>query len=382
MAADITSIRVVAGVAINVRETPPTTGRAWSRLWPELKQSPRRKVDAMFGVVRPCRHRLSAGERSRWAGHLCGLCLTLRNEVGHDARLATSYDGLLLSVLAEDLVEVDLDHRRAGPCPLRGMRTAKVVSSTAAAAQLAASVSLLLAAAKVADHVEDGQSPRLLRPLARRWEAGGRRLASDVGLDAGSVLDPVADQSRLEAVAGRDLTSYTAPTEAATSAAFAHVATITERPAARDGLAAAGAAFGRLAHLLDAVEDEAGDRRAGRFNPLAASGTVRTDARAVADNSVVLLRQGLAAAGFAGTSLTHRLLVHEAGHAVRRAFGGGHPGPIGCQLLPCSQCAEAQAGRYRYRRRRRGDGGGGCYVCCCPCCCPCDCCDCCDVCEI
>ncbi|MDQ4098904.1 MAG: DUF5685 family protein, partial [Chloroflexota bacterium] len=62
----------------------------------------------MFGVVRPCRHRLSAGERSRWAGHLCGLCLTLRNEVGHDARLATSYDGLLLSVLAEDLVEVDL----------------------------------------------------------------------------------------------------------------------------------------------------------------------------------------------------------------------------------------------------------------------------------
>ena len=42
VAADITSIRVVAGVAINVRETPPTTGRAWSRLWPGSKQSPRR----------------------------------------------------------------------------------------------------------------------------------------------------------------------------------------------------------------------------------------------------------------------------------------------------------------------------------------------------
>jgi len=87
------------------------------------------------------------------------------------------------------------------------------------------------------------------------------------------------------------------------------------------------------------------------------------------------LRQGLAAAGFAGASLAHRLLVHEAGHAVRRAFGGGQTGPIGCQLLPCSQCAEVQVGRYR---RRRDDGGGGCYVCCCPC----DCCDCCDVCEI
>ena len=44
----------------------------------------------MFGVVRPCRHRLSRDERARWAGHLCGLCLTLRDQVGQDARLATS----------------------------------------------------------------------------------------------------------------------------------------------------------------------------------------------------------------------------------------------------------------------------------------------------
>ena len=347
----------------------------------------------MFGVVRPCRHRLRVDERTRWAGHLCGLCLTLRDQVGQDARLATSYDGLLLSVLAEDLAADDLDHRRAGPCPLRGMRTARVVASTAAATQLAASVSLLLAAAKVADHVEDGQSPRALRPLARRWEAAGRRLAGGVGLDARSVLDPVAGQPALEAVAGRTLASYTEPTAAATSAAFAHVASVAGRPGARAGLAAAGAAFGRLAHLIDAVEDEKGDRRAGRFNPLVASATSRAEARALAEGSVILLREGLEAAGLAGASLAHRLLVHEAGHAVRRTFEHGGPaGPIGCQLLPCSQCAEVpQPGRRRRRRRRGDDGGGGggydrdrggwCDGCtCCVCCCPCDC-DCCDACE-
>jgi hypothetical protein len=339
----------------------------------------------VFGVVRPCRHRLSADERARWAGHLCGLCLTLRDQVGQDARLATSYDGLLLSVLAEDLAGDDLDHRRAGPCPLRGMRPARVVASTAAAAQLAASVSLLLAAAKVGDHVDDGQSPRVLRPLARRWEAAGRRLAGTIGLDPRAVLDPVAEQPAVEAVTGRGLVTYTEPTAAATSAAFTHVATLAGRPAASDGLAAAGAAFGRLAHLIDAVEDEAGDRRAGRFNPLVASAAPRAEARALAEGSVVLLREGLAAAGLAGASLAHRLLVHEAGHAVRRAFDdhGGHAGPIGCQLLPCSQCAEVpQPGRRR--RRRGGDGGGGgggggswCDGCtCCVCCCPCDCCEC------
>ena len=341
----------------------------------------------MFGVVRPCRHRLSGAERSRWAGHLCGLCLTLRDEVGHDARLATSYDGLLLSVLVEDLLPDGIDHRRAGPCALRGLRPARVVASTAAAAQLAASVSLLLAAAKVADHVNDGQSPGALRPLARRWERAGRRLAGDIGLDARAVLDPVADQARLEAVAGRDLASYTAPTAAATSAAFAHAAALAGQPGARPGLAAAGASFGRLAHVLDAVEDQAGDGKAGRFNPIAASGTPRSEVRALAEGCVAGVREGLEAAGLAGSTLARRLLVHEAGHAVRRAFDDhdGHRGPLGCSLLPCSTCAGV-AGR-GYRRRRRGyddDGGGGCCAgttCCC-CCCPCDCCDCCDCCDI
>lgn len=345
----------------------------------------------MFVVVRPCRHRLSADERQRWAGHLCGLCLTLRDEVGHDARLATSYDGLLLSVLVEDLVPGDVGHLRAGPCPLRGMRTAEVVASTAAAARLAASVSLLLAAAKVADHIDDGQTPRLLRPLARRWEAAGRRMADDVGLDPRSVLDPVADQVRLEAMSGRELSSYTAPTEAATSAAFAHAAVLARRPDARSGLAAAGAAFGRLAHLIDAVEDESDDRRAGRFNPLAASGTPRAEARTLAKGCVAGVRQGLAAAGLTRATLANRLLVHEAGHAVRRAFDGpaGRLAPLGCQLLPCPSCAEVGEHSWRRRKRRESDDGegggrfGGCDACdCCCCCCVGDsCCDCCDVCD-
>ena len=338
----------------------------------------------MFGVVRPCRHRLTADQRQRWAGHLCGLCLTLRDHVGHDARLATSYDGLLLSVLVEDLATGPLDRRRAGPCALRGLRPAEVVASTAAAAQLAAGVSLLLAAAKVADHVGDGQTPRLALPVARRWEAAGRRLAGDVGLDPAAVLDPVAEQPRLEAVPGRELASYTAPAEAATAAAFGHVAVVAGRPSSRPGLAAAGAAFGRLAHLLDAVEDEADDRRAGRFNPLAASGTPRAAARAVADGCVSGLRDGLAAAGLTTASLAHRLLVHESGHAVRRAFEGGHAGPISCQLLPCSTCAEVPtSGGYRRRRYQRDRYRDGCCdgCTCCVCCCPVDCCDCCDVCE-
>jgi hypothetical protein len=35
-------------------------------------------IAVMFGVVRPCKHRLGGAGYARWMAHLCGLCLTLR----------------------------------------------------------------------------------------------------------------------------------------------------------------------------------------------------------------------------------------------------------------------------------------------------------------
>lgn len=55
----------------------------------------------MFGVLRPCRHRLSESLHADWVAHLCGLCLTLRDEHGQFARSVTNYDGLVISALVE-----------------------------------------------------------------------------------------------------------------------------------------------------------------------------------------------------------------------------------------------------------------------------------------
>src|SRR5258708_14716851 len=106
----------------------------------------------MFGIVRPCRHRLRCGLFGEWAAHLCGLCLTLRDLHGQSARLVTNYDGLLVSVLTEAQNPAVAPHRTAGPCGLRRFRSADVVDPSAVGAQLAASVSLALAAGKIGDH--------------------------------------------------------------------------------------------------------------------------------------------------------------------------------------------------------------------------------------
>ncbi|MEV0500525.1 DUF5685 family protein, partial [Streptomyces spectabilis] len=118
----------------------------------------------MFGIVRPCAHRLGDGLKTQWMAHLCGLCLALRGDHGQFARVVTNYDGLIISVLTEAQAERATGWRRtAGPCPLRGMRTASVARGEGA--RLAAAVSLVLASAKVRDHVVDGDGRLARRPV-------------------------------------------------------------------------------------------------------------------------------------------------------------------------------------------------------------------------
>ena len=66
--------------------------------------------------------------------------------------------------------------------------------------------------------------------------------------------------------------------------------------------ATAGAAFGRLAHLLDALDDLDGDRRAGRWNPVDATGAGVASTRALARRQVDIL----------ATTLDGDYILHDA----------------------------------------------------------------------
>ncbi|WP_392969097.1 DUF5685 family protein [Streptomyces sp. LN245] len=291
----------------------------------------------MFGIVRPCSHRLGEGLKTQWMAHLCGLCLALRGDHGQFARVVTNYDGLLISVLTEAQAERATGWRRtAGPCPLRGMRTASVAQGEGA--RLAAAVSLVLASAKVRDHVADGDGLLARRPVAlaaRRvaasWGRAGARTGTAVGFDTAVLVDAVDRQVGIEALAGpgTPLLTVTEPTETATAAAFAYTAVLAGRPGNAAPLAEAGRLFGRLAHLLDAVEDRETDAASGAWNPLAATGTSLTEARRLADDALHGIRLALREAEFTDGRLAHVLLVHELGRSVDRAFGTsgcGHAG--------------------------------------------------------
>ncbi|MBT2399634.1 DUF5685 family protein [Streptomyces sp. ISL-100] len=294
----------------------------------------------MFGIVRPCSHRLSEGLRTEWMAHLCGLCLALRGDHGQLARVVTNYDGLIVSVLTEAQSERVTGWRRtAGPCPLRAMRTAPVAQGEGA--RLAAAVSLVLASAKVRDHVADRDGVLARRPVAaaaRRvaagWDRAGARTGASLGFDTALLVDAVDRQAGIEALAGlgTSVLTVTEPAETATAAAFAHTAVLAGRPQNAAPLEEAGRLFGRLAHLLDAVEDLEADAASGAWNPLTATGTGLAEARRLCDDAVRGVRLALRDAEFTDAKLAHVLLAHELGRSVDRAFGATcahQPGPYG-----------------------------------------------------
>ncbi|WP_415923755.1 DUF5685 family protein [Streptomyces scabiei] len=270
--------------------------------------------------------------RIEWMAHLCGLCLALRGEYGQFARVATNYDGLIVSVLTEAQSERSGDWRRgAGPCPLRGMRSADVAQGEGA--RLAATVSLVLAAAKIRDHVADGDGLLGRRPVtlaARRiahgWDRAGAAGGERLGFDTAVLLAAVDRQPEIERTTrpGGSLLTVTEPTETATAAAFAHTAVLAGRPGNAEPLAEAGRLFGRLAHLLDAVEDLDTDRASGAWNPIAVTGADRAEVRRLCDDAVRGIRLALSDAAFVDGRLVRALLGDELERAVDRAFDPRH----------------------------------------------------------
>ncbi|MCM2576579.1 DUF5685 family protein [Streptomyces meridianus] len=282
----------------------------------------------MFGIVRPCRHRLREDMRAQWMAHLCGLCLALRAGHGQSARAATNYDGLIVSVLVEAQSPVAQGRRRtAGPCPLRGMRTAEVAQGEGP--RLAAAVSLVLASAKIRDHVADGDgllarrsAAAVARRVAGRWDRAGSCAGAAVGFDTAELTEAVDRQYAIEASAGpgTPLTAVTEPAESATAAAFGHTAVLAGRPGNAAPLREAGRFFGRLAHLLDAVEDFGHDTASGLWNPVTATGADLAEVRRLCDDAVHGVRLALREAEFVDGRLVHLLLVHELKRSVDRAF--------------------------------------------------------------
>ncbi|MGW5727213.1 DUF5685 family protein [Nocardia beijingensis] len=351
----------------------------------------------VFGLLRPCAHGAQKYgiDAAEWQAHLCGLCLGLRDGHGQLARATTNKDALVLSMLTE-AQSGSAARVTAAPCPLRGMRRASVVTADAPGVQLATTASLLLAAAKIRDHVDDGEVTALARrPLAKaatRWHREARTGAARIGLDVEPLVAALDAQVRLEqqaqelvgvggpafvpeslvdsahwrsAMSSADpIDRLTAPTQLCASAFFAHTAVLAARPDNVDALREAGWHFGRIAHLADAVTDYDDDAGNDRFNPLAATGTSVPEAYDLMRQSNSRLRAAVAAAELSRVPTVRWMLLDPLSAVLRRIGGGlGAFAAHTCSVSPGAEGASrtdvrahAHGTRHRPPTRRPGIG--------------------------
>lgn len=223
---------------------------------------------------------------------------------------------------------------------------------------------------KVRDHVEDQDGLFARRPVAlgaravaRRWDRQSAGSGSAVGFDTGVLLAAAARQGELERAAapGSAVLLVTEPTESATSAAFAHTAVLAGRPGNAAALAEAGRLFGRLAHLLDAAEDQAADAAVGAWNPLTATGTDRAEAERLCRDAVHGIRLALREVELTDRALVHALLAHETERAVERVFGRPGRGHAAACTAKAPEAPEASTRPNPYQDQSPWDphGPGG-----------------------
>ena len=183
------------------------------------------------------------------------------------------------------------------------------------------------------------------------------------------LTEAVGRQAALEEAAGPGTAlvaiSGDEPAETATAAVFGYTAVLARKPGNQAALAEAGRLFGRVAHLLDVVDDLAADRESGAWNPLLATGADVAEARRLCDDALLGIRLALAEAEFADSRLVTALLVDELARSVLRMFADvagpvAAPGPAGPGIAGVAACAGAST-RPWLRHRRFG-------------CCECDCC--------
>jgi hypothetical protein len=324
----------------------------------------------MFGLIKGCSCHFTPAEKQAWIGHVCGLCLTLRDRQGQVARLATNYDAALLSVLCEAQSAAPLTTYHH-VCPLRGFRPAEVVASTNTGSQFAAAIAGLMAGTKVADHLADGETalrylPGAAGAVGRRWLSAGRQAAAKLGFAAERIEGQTGRQAAVEQEAGHPFLYYAQPTELAVAAAFSHTAVIAGCPENADPLYQVGRMFGRIMFLLDSYKDSAADHAAGRFNALAeafAPADVPRHARRLFRQAHASLTRHFDRLTLPNPNLARTLLIHqlkrEGWHTLTAESPQSEQKPSHSCWGQCfTECA--------------------CRSCCESCCCPADCCDCCD----
>lgn len=233
----------------------------------------------MFGRLRVSSCQLDQGGAELYQANFCSLCHTLRETSGYVSTLLTNYDSTFWLTVASGLHRTQtVTEKRA--CTALPIRRVSVEQHPPQVARSNAALLWLLAQAKAEDDIADEDSFKaklFSRATAKKTEAA-RRYLVELGFEVNSILGVPARQSLAEQIAKPSFLQVSAPTADMLGSVFAFLGTVCERPDKTAALSRFGSHLGALIYLIDGLEDQAQDKKHGRFNPLLACSDALTSA--------------------------------------------------------------------------------------------------------
>lgn len=269
----------------------------------------------MFGLLKGCGCGLGKEGKKNWNSHVCGLCLSLKDGYGQIYRLITNYDAPLLTVLSE--AQGETIEKINSFCPLHRPFNQKIISPANVSSKFASSVSLLIAAAKVNDHIHDGDIwyfPKMIKNLTKRWIEQVRENCEKIGLSVDFILEQFNRQLELEKLLHNDFYFYSKPTELSVAWAFSSTSVISGNKGNYDGLFQLGEMYGRLMYLIDSYKDYDSDIKYKKFNPLAQKlnkNEIKDYVTGVYRDTMTNLKNVFNSLELAYPLLAHKLFFHE-----------------------------------------------------------------------
>ena len=227
------------------------------------------------------------------ARHYCGVCKTIGAEYGQGPRMLLNHDTVLV---AEIMTALNPSTARHPALTKRNCFRLPNPEEAPLPLRYAAATTMLLASAKVRDHVTDtGKAGwKLLGRFLKKSSSAASTKLEDWGLPVAEIEARLASQSSLEA-APLSFSQLAAPTAFATSAVCGSAACAVGRPDAEQALARFGDAFGRMIYILDAWHDYAKDAASRQFNAIQALHGTRENARPELDAAAREVSEAIAA---------------------------------------------------------------------------------------
>lgn len=217
----------------------------------------------MFGYVTPCKMELKMKDYEKFRSYYCGLCKSIKSNIGNLPRFTLNYDMTFLGVLLDSLSGGKTDYERQ-VCMAHPAKK-KVVIVDNDAIKYAAYFNTILSYYKLVDNYADDSSVRswllksMLKPYMKKYpeEILAKKEEVEKKLDGLSALEAMPSGRTFDELCQpfADLTGYI----------------LSEyREESREELYWLGYNLGKWIYIIDAFDDLEKDMLGGKFNAIEA----------------------------------------------------------------------------------------------------------------